>query len=90
MPAACRRTIASGRVLLMADDEPITRMLVKLLLERQNFEVLEASNGRQAVDIATRERPDLMVDLNMPETQVTKRSRCCAATSRPRRCRSWL
>ena len=53
---------------LVTDDEPITRMLVKLLLERENFEVLEASNGKQAVDIATRERPDLMiVDLNMPE-----------------------
>ncbi len=53
---------------LVADDEPITRMLVKLLLERENFEVLEAANGRQAVDIATRERPDLLiVDLNMPE-----------------------
>jgi DNA-binding response OmpR family regulator len=43
-------------------------MLVKLLLERENYEVLEATNGSQAVDIATRERPDLMiVDLNMPE-----------------------
>ena len=53
---------------LITDDEPITRMLVKLLLERENFEVLEASNGKQAVDIATRERPDLMIiDLNMPE-----------------------
>jgi DNA-binding response OmpR family regulator len=53
---------------LVTDDEPITRMLVKLLLERENFEVLEASNGKQAVDIATRERPDLLiVDLNMPE-----------------------
>jgi type II secretory ATPase GspE/PulE/Tfp pilus assembly ATPase PilB-like protein len=53
---------------LITDDEPITRMLVKLLLERENFEVLEAANGKQAVDIATRERPDLlMVDLNMPE-----------------------
>ncbi len=53
---------------LVTDDEPITRMLVKLLLERENFEVLEATNGRQAVDIGTRERPDLMiVDLNMPE-----------------------
>ena len=52
---------------LITDDEPITRMLVKLLLERENFEVLEASDGKQAVDIATRERPDLMiVDLNMP------------------------
>jgi CheY-like chemotaxis protein len=62
---------SAGRIrsrVLIADDEPITRMLVKLLLERENFDVLEASNGRQAVDIATRERPDLMViDLNMPE-----------------------
>ncbi len=52
---------------LVADDEPITRMLVKLLLEQDGFEVLEASNGRQAVDIAVRERPDLlMIDLHMP------------------------
>jgi len=56
------------RRVLVTDDEPITRMLVKLLLERENYEVLEATNGSQAVDIATRERPDLMiVDLNMPE-----------------------
>jgi CheY-like chemotaxis protein len=53
---------------LVTDDEPITRMLVKLLLEREHFEVLEASNGQQAVEIATRERPDLMIiDLNMPQ-----------------------
>jgi CheY-like chemotaxis protein len=62
---------STGRIrsrVLIADDEPITRMLVRLLLERENFEVLEASDGKQAVDIATRERPDLMiVDLNMPE-----------------------
>src|SRR5918996_1412601 len=43
-------------------------MLVKLLLEKQQYEVLEAANGRDAVEIATRERPDLlMIDLNMPE-----------------------
>jgi type IV pilus assembly protein PilB len=54
--------------ILVTDDEPITRMLVKLLLERENFDVLEAANGKQAIDIATRERPDLLiVDLNMPE-----------------------
>ena len=60
-----------GRIrsrVLIADDEPITRLLVKLLLERENFEVLEASNGKQAVDLATRERPDLIImDLNMPK-----------------------
>jgi type IV pilus assembly protein PilB len=58
---------AATRV-LVTDDEPITRMLVKLLLEREHFEVLEATNGREAVEIATRERPDLLlIDLNMPE-----------------------
>jgi DNA-binding response OmpR family regulator len=43
-------------------------MLVKVLLEREHFEVLEATNGAEAVTIATRERPDLLlIDLNMPE-----------------------
>ncbi|MFI5177563.1 MAG: ATPase, T2SS/T4P/T4SS family [Vicinamibacterales bacterium] len=52
---------------LVTDDEPITRMLVKLLLEREHFEVLEASDGQQAVDTAVRERPDLLlIDLHMP------------------------
>jgi CheY-like chemotaxis protein len=53
--------------ILIADDEPITRMLVKLLLERENFELLEARNGDEAVAVATAERPDLvLLDLNMP------------------------
>jgi len=65
--AAGLKTQGRPRV-LVTDDEPITRMLVKLLLEKQNFEVLEAANGRDAVEIAIRERPDLlMIDLNMPE-----------------------
>jgi type II secretory ATPase GspE/PulE/Tfp pilus assembly ATPase PilB-like protein/ActR/RegA family two-component response regulator len=54
--------------ILVVDDDAITRMLVKLLLERDRFEVLEAANGRDAVEIAARERPDLLIiDLNMPE-----------------------
>jgi CheY-like chemotaxis protein len=52
---------------LVVDDEPITRMLVKVLLEREHYDVLEATNGDQAVEIALRERPDLLlIDLNMP------------------------
>jgi type IV pilus assembly protein PilB len=57
----------NGRV-LVAEDDAITRMLVKLLLERDGYTVLEAANGRQAVEIAAREQPALVVlDLNMPE-----------------------
>jgi CheY-like chemotaxis protein len=62
MPAdATRRRIA------VADDERITRLIIKRLLERENFEVLEAENGDQTVALVTRERPDLLLlDLNMP------------------------
>jgi DNA-binding response OmpR family regulator len=62
------RTPRTKTRVLVTDDDPLTRMLVKLLLEREAFEVLEAANGRQAVEIALREKPDLLViDLNMPE-----------------------
>jgi CheY-like chemotaxis protein len=64
---AATKPNAKQRV-LVTDDEPITRMVVKLLLEKHQYKILEATNGRDAVEIATRERPDLLViDLNMPE-----------------------
>ena len=53
---------------LITDDDRITRMLLKLLLEKDGYEVLEGENGRHAVEIAHRERPDLLIiDLMMPE-----------------------
>jgi len=56
------------RRILVVDDDPMSRMLVKLLLERERYDVLEASNGRDGVEIAARERPDIvLLDLNMPE-----------------------
>jgi type II secretory ATPase GspE/PulE/Tfp pilus assembly ATPase PilB-like protein/ActR/RegA family two-component response regulator len=52
---------------LIADDEPITRTLVRLLLERDGYSVVEAQNGQEAVDLAVRHLPSLIVmDLNMP------------------------
>lgn len=64
---AAARHPESGRV-LVAEDDAITRMLVKLLLERDGYTVLEAATGRECVEIAVREHPSLVVmDLNMPE-----------------------
>jgi type IV pilus assembly protein PilB len=52
---------------LIADDEPITRTLVRLLLERDGYSVIEAHNGQEAVELALRHTPSLIVmDLNMP------------------------
>ena len=54
--------------ILIADDDRMIRMLVRLLLEKEDYEIVEAANGRQAVEIAQGERPDLiLMDLTMPE-----------------------
>jgi type IV pilus assembly protein PilB len=58
---------SKGRVLVV-DDDRVTRMLVKLLCEREGYDVIEGENGRAGVELAMREHPDLLVvDLLMPE-----------------------
>jgi len=53
---------------LVVDDDRMIRMLVKLLLEKEGYDVIEGENGLQAVELARRERPELIVlDLMMPE-----------------------
>jgi DNA-binding NarL/FixJ family response regulator len=53
---------------LLADDHQIVRQGIRALLERDNFTVVgEASDGREAVELATRLRPDMAVlDFVMP------------------------
>ncbi len=58
--------MAEKRV-LVADDEPSLLHLVSLRLRRAGYEVLTASNGREALEKAQREHPDLVVtDYLMP------------------------
>ena len=53
--------------ILIADDESDIRVLVRFILERQGFEVVEASNGIEAVTVARQELPDLiLLDVRMP------------------------
>ena len=53
--------------ILIADDEPNIRSVVARMLDK-DYIVLEAANGKEAVDIAGRERPDIiLMDLMMPE-----------------------
>ncbi len=66
-PGRAKVAKTGRRRVLVTDDEPITRMLVKVLLERDRYEVLEATNGQEALDIAIRDCPSLvLIDLNMP------------------------
>jgi CheY-like chemotaxis protein len=56
------------RVLVIDDDDDI-RMLVRLSLQRVGgLEVIEASNGREGLDLARSEVPDaILLDVMMPE-----------------------
>lgn len=54
------------RVLLADDDDQLRRAL-RITLTARGYEVLEARDGAQAIDVAANGRPDLIVlDLGMP------------------------
>ncbi|MFH0762929.1 MAG: response regulator [Candidatus Omnitrophota bacterium] len=54
--------------ILLVDDEEEIRELIKQRLLRYNYEVLTASNGREALVICGLQRPDLvLMDIVMPE-----------------------
>ena len=54
--------------ILIAEDYDDNRELMRLLLAGANYEVREAKNGQECLDLACENPPDLiMVDLSMPE-----------------------
>ncbi len=46
---------------LVAEDHEDTRFLLRTLLERRGFAVVEACDGVEACEVAQRERPDLIL-----------------------------
>lgn len=52
---------------MVVEDYDDTRLLLKKGLEGLGYSVVEASNGQEAVELAGRERPDLiLMDLDLP------------------------
>ena len=57
------------KILIIDDEAPIRKMLKKLL-ERNEYEVLEAVNGNQGIKLFNEQDPDLIIsDLIMPEKE---------------------
>jgi PAS domain S-box-containing protein len=53
---------------LVIDDDRAATDLVQVILENEGYQVLKAFQGKDGVEIAARERPDLIIlDLIMPE-----------------------
>ena len=53
--------------ILIADDEPYVSRVLKLVLQREGYEVSCVCNGKQALDSYRQARPDIIVtDVKMP------------------------
>lgn len=68
-PQAPATPAAGGkRKVLIADDDRMTRLILRMMLEKEGLAVFEADNGATGMETARCERPDLvMVDLQMPD-----------------------
>ena len=54
--------------ILVADDDKNTRLLLKAVLESENYNVFTAENGEKALEVMDKEHIDLVVlDIMMPE-----------------------
>jgi len=52
---------------LVIDDEPMSRALLRLTLQENNFDVMEANDGLAALTMIGQQQPDLIiVDVVMP------------------------
>jgi signal transduction histidine kinase/CheY-like chemotaxis protein/ligand-binding sensor domain-containing protein len=57
-----------GRRILVAEDSPVNQQLARRLLEKRDFEVVLAGNGREAVAAHARQSFDLiLMDVQMPD-----------------------
>jgi len=54
---------------VVVDDTPEARRLIRRILQSQgDFEIFEATNGREAIELVDKEHPDLVIlDLMMPD-----------------------
>ena len=58
----------SRHVILIADDQKNSRELVRAILGRSNYVVVEAADGEQALQMSSRAKPDLIIlDIHMPK-----------------------
>jgi CheY-like chemotaxis protein len=58
----------SENTVMVVEDDPVTRQMLRRLLEKEECRVVEAQNGKEALDLLEKEAPALvLLDLMMPE-----------------------
>jgi CheY-like chemotaxis protein len=59
--------VAMSKKVLVVEDHADIRKMMKIMLEFQGFDVIEASDGYEAVELAVDEPPDvILMDMAMP------------------------
>ncbi|HEY9666837.1 MAG TPA: response regulator, partial [Coleofasciculaceae cyanobacterium] len=60
-------TVRNSPLILIADDDRFTRMMLRQLMEQEGYEVEEVENGEQCLNAYTKYRPDMvLLDAMMP------------------------
>ena len=55
--------------ILVVEDDAATQQLLEFLLKKEGYEVISSTDGKDAFDKATREKPDLVItDIMLPHT----------------------
>lgn len=56
-----------GSTILVVDDEELTRKLLRLMLERDGYKIVEAEDGLVALEAVSQHQPDIVIlDVMMP------------------------
>ena len=60
--------MVDSATILYIEDNPDNRLLVRRILQAEDYTVLDADNANQALEILQGQRPDLiLMDINLPE-----------------------
>ena len=75
----------SGKTILYVEDNAMNRQIVRDLLKRTSYQLIEAHDGEAGVAAALEKRPDLiLMDVQLPKIsglEATRRLRAQAATA---------
>ena len=80
-----QRETAMSEKILVVEDNPQNMMVILMTLRQYGYNLLEAVDGEEALQVAERERPDLiLIDIQLPKVdgfEVTRRLRQMPAFS---------
>jgi CheY-like chemotaxis protein len=62
-----RLNLQASPLIMVVEDNEDSRLMMKTLLEMKGYRIIEAGDGQEAIDVAERERPHLIImDLQLP------------------------